>query len=92
MAGEGTAPIIELVHEGRGVNAGVGFSVVWEHYAAIDAMNRLLHGEKPSGKAFPSGSGVQLFTDARNLPPKGERFASSVDFKAAYLEAWGVDG
>jgi ribose transport system substrate-binding protein len=91
MGGEGTAPVVDLIREGRGVNAGAGFSVVWEYWAALDAMNRLLSGETlPAGQSFPSGNGVQLFTKDRNLPPEGERFNGPIDFKAAYREAWGV--
>lgn len=92
MGGEGTAPVVDLIHQDRGVNAGVGFSVVWEGYAALDAINRLLHGQEPhDGVAFPSGIGLQLFTKSRNLPPAGERFSPAVDFEAAYRKAWGVD-
>jgi hypothetical protein len=31
MGGEGTAPIVDLIDERRGVSAGVGFPVVWEY-------------------------------------------------------------
>jgi ribose transport system substrate-binding protein len=89
MGGEGTAPIIDLIRERRGVNAGVGFSVVREYYAALDAINRLLHGQTPRGGGFPSGIGAQLFTRTRNLPPNGQRFGGTVDFTAAYRKAWG---
>lgn len=91
MGGEGTAPIVDLVHEGRAVSAGVGFSVAWEYWAALDAINRLIHRETPPGAAFPSGVGLQLFTKDRNLPPKGQRFSPAVDYEAAYRKAWGVD-
>jgi ribose transport system substrate-binding protein len=90
MGGEGTAPLVDLIRERRGVDAGVGFSVVWEYYAALDAINRLLHGQTPRGGSFPSGIGAQLFTMTRNLPSKGQRFEGTVDFKTAYREAWGV--
>ena len=81
MGEEGTAPVVTLIREGRGVNAGVGYSVVWEYYAALDAINRLIAGEKPASTAFPSGIGVQIFTKDRNLPPQGARFNGPVDFK-----------
>lgn len=91
MGGQGTAPIVDLIRQDRGVNAGAGFSTVWEYYAALDAINRLLHGQRPSaGGGFPSGIGVQLFTKSRNLPPPGQRFAGPIDFEAAYRKAWGV--
>jgi hypothetical protein len=90
MGGEGTAPLVDLIRERRGANAGVGFSVIWEYYAALDAINRLLHGQTPRGGGFPSGIGAQLFTATRNLPAKGQRFEGKVDFTTAYQEAWGV--
>ena len=90
MGGKGTAPVVDLIREGRGVNSGAGFSVVWEYWAALDAMNRLLHGETPPERSFPSGIGAQLFTKDRNLPPAGERFNGAVDFETAYRKAWGV--
>jgi ribose transport system substrate-binding protein len=92
MGGEGTAPVVELIDKERGVNAGVGFSVDWESWAAIDALNRLLQGEVPAnGVAFPTGVGVQLFTKIRNFPEGGGTFKPAVDYEAAYSKAWGVD-
>jgi hypothetical protein len=90
MGGEGTAPIVDLIHQDRGVNAGVGYSVRWEGWAALDALNRLFAGEKPEGAGFESGMGAQLFDAKTNLPPAGERFDSEVDFEAAYRKAWGL--
>ena len=92
MGGEGTAPIVEMVRADRGVDAGVGYSVSWESWAALDALNRLFNGEKPQGGGFPSGMGAQLFDRDHNLPAEGERFSGPIDFEAAYLKAWGVDG
>jgi ribose transport system substrate-binding protein len=89
MGGEGTAPVATLIREGRGVNAGAAYSVDWEGWAAMDAMNRLLNGEQPTGRGFPSGLGAQLYDKDRNLPPKGERYEPPIDFRAAYQKAWG---
>ena len=92
MGGEGTAPVVDLIGKERGVNAGVGFSVDWESWAAIDAINRLLAGEEPAnGVAYPSGVGVQLFTKSRNYPEGGGVFTPAVDYESAYRAAWGVD-
>jgi ribose transport system substrate-binding protein len=92
MGGEGTAPVATLIRDGRGVNAGVGESVVWESWAALDALNRLFHGDKPNGAGFPSGLGAQLYDKDHNLPPQGQRFQGPVDFQAGYRKAWGVSG
>jgi ribose transport system substrate-binding protein len=89
QGGEGTAAEAELIGEGRGVNAAAGYSVAWEGWAALDAMNRLLSGQKPSGAGFPSGLGVQLVDKDHNLPPKGKPYQPPVDFRAAYQKVWG---
>jgi ribose transport system substrate-binding protein len=96
MGGEGTAPVADLIRENRGVNAGVGYSVTWEAWSALDALNRLFHGEKPvgtpDGAGFPSGMGTQLYDSHHNMPSKGQRFQGPIDFQAAYRKAWGVSG
>jgi ribose transport system substrate-binding protein len=90
MGGEGTAPVASLIRENRGVNAGVGYSVTWVSWAALDALNRLFRGEQPSVGGFPSGMGAQLYDQNHHLPPNGQRFQGPVDFQSAYLKAWGV--
>ncbi|WP_459986793.1 sugar ABC transporter substrate-binding protein [Nocardioides sp. AN3] len=91
MGGEGSPTGVQLIAEDRGLDAGVGFSVHWEAWAALDAMNRLLAGEAPKGSGFPSGLGLQLYDRDHNLP-KGNSFSGPVDFEAAYRAAWGVEG
>ncbi len=92
MGGEGTAPVVDLVTEDRGVDAGMAYSVQWESWAALDAMNRLLAGEKPDGAGFPSGMGIQLYDAERNVPDADAAYIGPVDFPSAYREAWGIDG
>ena len=89
MGGEGTAGV-ELVEEGRGMNAGMVYPIAWESWAALDAMNRLLAGEKPDGPGFPSGMGMQLYDADRNTPDVDAPHLGPVDFSAAYLAAWGI--
>lgn len=90
MAGEGTKPVVDLVTEGRGANAGIVYSVQWEAWAALDAMNRLLAGERPTGAGFPSGMGVQLYDADRNVPYGEHDYYGSVDVASEYLKAWGI--
>jgi len=90
MGGEGTSPVVDLIADDRGLDAGVGYPVRWEAWAALDAMNRLLAGEKPDGVGFPSGIGAQAFDRDRNLPDKGDRFEGPVDFESVYASAWGI--
>ena len=92
MGGEGTAPVVQLIREGRGVSAALGYSVQWEAWAALDAMNRLLHGETAPGGQFPTGMGVQFFDKTHGLPPKGSPYLPPVNFRSAYLKTWGTKG
>jgi len=61
-------------------------SVEWEGYAAIDTLNRFFNG-KPS---VPEGVGMALIAKGQNLPATGDQYKATIDFKAAYLNAWGV--
>jgi ribose transport system substrate-binding protein len=92
LGGEGTAPVVQLIREARGVNAAIGYSVKWEAWAALDAMNRLLNGEKPPSSGFPTGMGIQYFDKSHELPSAGSSYVPPVNFSAAYLKAWGIKG
>jgi len=61
-------------------------SVEWEGYAAIDTLNRFFNG-KPS---VPEGVGMALIAKGHNLPASGDQYKATIDFKAVYLNAWGV--
>lgn len=90
QAGEGARQVVNLLRHDEGVNAGVGLSVQWEAWAAMDAMNRLLGGEKPTATGgFQTGNGTQIFTKTKN-EPTGQRWEPPVDFHAAYRKAWGA--
>lgn len=91
MGGEGTQPVVDLVKEGRGVNAGMVYSFEWEAWAALDAMDHLLAGDEPDGVGFPSGIGIQLYDADRNVPDHDAPYVGPVDYPSAYLKAWGVD-
>lgn len=90
VGGEGVANV-QLVKEGRGVNAGIVYPIAWESWAALDAMNRLLAGEKPDGPGFPSGMGTQMYDAKRNTPDTDAPFLGPVDFPSAYRKAWGLE-
>lgn len=85
--GEGAVANVDLVRRKQGQNAGVVLPVQWEAYSAIDAMNRVFNGEKPA----PNGIGLQLWDLEHNMPPEGEPVGTSVDFKAVYRKAWGIE-
>ena len=61
-------------------------SVEWEGYAAIDTLNRFFNGKPP----VPEGVGMALITKDHNLPASGDEYKASINFKAAYMKAWGI--
>lgn len=85
MAGEGQEPTIELVKSGL-VSAGVGLDNEQESWSAIDSLNRIFNGVEP----VSSGIGIQIYTANLNLPERGS-YVSPVDYKSAYIAAWGVN-
>jgi ribose transport system substrate-binding protein len=92
VGAEGEVAVMDAIRNGAGtVDAAVGLSPDWEAYSALDALNRIFHGEKPGETGgFPSGNGTQIITAESNLPPAGKRYEPPLDFRSEYFEAWGV--
>jgi ribose transport system substrate-binding protein len=84
MGGEGYAPELDLVRQGKVTAANV-ISSDWTGWASIDTMNSLFLKQKP----VDSGIGWTLTDKTHNLPLSGE-FVPAVDYKSAYKNAWGV--
>jgi ribose transport system substrate-binding protein len=82
--GEGGQGGLDLLRNGA---LGVSFNwpVEWEGYGAVDALGRLMLGQKP----VATGQGSQLVDDEHNMPESGPA-VSPVDFKAMYEKAWGI--
>ncbi|HSR26498.1 MAG TPA: substrate-binding domain-containing protein [Candidatus Eisenbacteria bacterium] len=85
MGGEGFADELELIRGGKGVNAVNIISSEWTGWAAVDTLNSAFLGQKPKN----SGIGWTLSDSSHNLPASGP-FVPKVDFKAAYMKAWGM--
>jgi ribose transport system substrate-binding protein len=85
MGGEGFPDELDLIRQKKGVSAVNIISSEWTGWAAVDTMNSMFQN-KPAAN---SGIGWALADSGHNLPPSGP-FVPSVDFKAAYLKAWGV--
>jgi ribose transport system substrate-binding protein len=83
VAGAGFPANMELVRHDGGQTAGYAVSVPWEGYAAIDTVNRVLHG-MPSQS---SGIGVGFFDKTHNLPASGPA-VPPVNYVQAYLKTW----
>jgi ribose transport system substrate-binding protein len=82
---EGQSSTMDRLRTDTLKGAGVGIPQAWESYASVDALNRIFNGEEP----LNSNIGLQAFDVDHNFPAEG-RWEPPVDFKAAYLEAWGV--
>jgi ribose transport system substrate-binding protein len=87
MGGEGFADELDLIRGGKGVNAVNIISSEWEGWASVDTLNSAFLGQPPKN----SGIGWTLSDATHNLPASGA-FVPKVDFKTAYMKAWGVSG
>jgi ribose transport system substrate-binding protein len=86
FGGLGLPAAIELIRAGLLDAAPAGISQEWVGYASVDQMNRAFHGQ-PS---VPQGIGFTLIDRDHNLPAVGEAYQPPVDWKSAYLRAWGL--
>ena len=84
MAGEGFAPELDLIRQGKATAANV-ISSTWTGWAAVDTMNSVFAKQKP----VDSGIGWTITDKDHNLPASGE-FVPPIDFKSEYKKAWGV--
>lgn len=85
IGGEALPPNVEQIAEGSGgEDAAVSLPFAWSSYGAVDDLNRLFAGEQPVAQGF----GFQLI-DADHGIENGA-LVETVDFRAAYLKAWGV--
>jgi ribose transport system substrate-binding protein len=83
VAGAGFPANMDLVRHDNGQSAGYAVSVPWEGYAAIDTVNRVLHGMK----AQSSGIGVGFFDKTHDISAAGP-YVPPIDFAKAYEKTW----
>lgn len=86
MAGEGFPGNIQLIRDNKGQDAANAFPSEWTGWAAVDALNSVLHGQAPRD----GGMALRLIDRDHNLPPVGKGYEPSVDFRSAYKKAWGL--
>jgi len=87
MGGEGSAPGMEEIREGTGMQAFSGIDPAYEVYAAVDALIWILGGKNPAGTS--NGMGFQLGDKEHNMPPAGS-YKASYPFQDYYFEYWGI--
>jgi ribose transport system substrate-binding protein len=87
VGGIGTNETLDLVRDGKWTALGSARDHEWMAWGVVDNLNRAFNGEPPA----PEGIGFTAVDKSSGLPSKaGEHFHSQIDFRAAYLAAWGV--
>jgi ribose transport system substrate-binding protein len=77
---------INLLRQGRVDAITSAFDEAWVGWAAMDELNRSFNG----GQSVPEGVGFTIIDKDHNLPKDtGTGYKASVDFRSAYLKAWG---
>jgi ribose transport system substrate-binding protein len=91
VGGEGTNEVLDMVRSRpAGTHAVMALPVEWDAFTAIDTLNRLFNGKKPSTEP---GEGLQLVDLEHNLPAAGQKYVpirdgKPVDFAGLYAKAW----
>ena len=77
---------LDFIRSSGGEDATVGFSSDWSGWAGVDALIRVLNGDK----VVPAGIGLQVVDADHNMPAEGQPFAYNpvVDFASAYQKLW----
>ncbi|MGV1009068.1 MAG: sugar ABC transporter substrate-binding protein [Dermatophilaceae bacterium] len=84
-SGFGDSANMDLIRQGQGQGAAVGYASQWGAYGSVDTAIRIINGEQ----ALVQGDGMQMVDKDNNMPATGD-YTGNVDFKAAYKKAWGV--
>lgn len=85
-AGEGSAPTLQVIREGKGWTGETAFSASRIAWGALDEINRYLNKQP----AVPEGVGFRVVDKEHNMPAAGQEYESPLPYKAAYEKAWGV--
>lgn len=90
ISGEGLAQAFELIRQGI-ISSAFVVPQEWQGWAAVDVMNRLFRGS--TWAQLPDEGFDLVYVDkTHNLPAANAEFlTSSIDFKDAYKQAWGVN-
>ncbi len=78
---------LDLIRNGTGEDATVGFSASWSGWAAVDVLARVLNSQPVQ----PAGIGLQVIDAQHNMPASGPfQYSPPIDYAAAYKKAWGA--
>ncbi|MFT4123075.1 MAG: substrate-binding domain-containing protein [Microbacteriaceae bacterium] len=89
VARGGEEAVLDLIEQGdSGVTATIGYSSDWGAWGSVDTVARILAGDDPQ----EIGDWVQAIDADNNLPDSGDYTGpADVDWKTAFLTAWGVE-
>ncbi len=86
MGGEGFAPELDLIRQGKVTAVNITVAT-WTGWASADTLNSVFLGKAPSD----SGLGWVIADKTHNVPPTpGSEYVPPIDYKAEYAKAWGV--
>lgn len=88
MGGEGFLSNIQNARDGKQQDAGTGYGFIWDGWASVDGMNRLLQGQK----VVDSGNGFAVWDKDHNFPAAGQTYLPPTDFKTQYKKIWAGTG
>jgi ribose transport system substrate-binding protein len=81
---EGTSDSLELIKRGQITADSSARCVEWLGWATMDELNRAFNHQPPA----PEGLGFTSVDATHNMPPAGQNYCPSTDFRAAYQKAW----
>lgn len=80
----GNLPNLEAIRQGGIQTVTIGQTLEWPAFAAVDNLNRIMHGEEPVTVDLP----LRILYEG-NLPPEGQAWTGDVDFVSMYRDLWG---
>jgi ribose transport system substrate-binding protein len=86
IAGLGLPDEFNLIRESKGLQATTAWPQEWIGWAAMDSINSYVKGEEPRDQ----GLGWQIIdnTNQQDMPPSGELYQGSDDFREVYTKSW----
>lgn len=83
LGGEGTTKAFQMVRDGE-VDALFVIDNTMNGFCSVFLMNQVFAGTK----LVPCGLGFTIVDKEHNLPPEGEKFTPSLDFRSIYMKQW----
>jgi ribose transport system substrate-binding protein len=85
IGSEGFLSNLDAIRAGNGQDIAMAFDSRWEGWASVDAMNRAFAG----AEQVHGGQGY-IYIDAETNMPESGGWDSTIDFREAFRQLWGV--